>query len=162
VCLAEASHNQLKQIQVPDVSNLPIEEILDIRRRREPELKAFRDQLSALAAQIDPELAGAALAMEIDSKIQTDVKPALNDVRKSIRELQTAAYKKLINPVDHLSTTLITFGISSMAGVSTPTQYAAVAALIAKLFDFTAGKAIDKKMAMSSNPWSVLFYMNER
>ncbi len=42
--------------QVPNVADLPFEAILEIRRRRSPELAAFREGLRELSAEVDPSL----------------------------------------------------------------------------------------------------------
>lgn len=150
--------------QVPDVSNLPIEEVLEIRRKREAELKSFRDGLRQLAADIGPTLDDHELVLSLDTKLHKVVRPALNNLRASISELQIEAYRRLYSPDNSLVAGGVTFAISSLAGMPAglPLNLGAVGVLVSKLYDFTIGKHLKKKKLLVSSPWSVFFHLNKR
>jgi hypothetical protein len=138
---------------VPDVSDMPIEAILEIRKKRAPELQWFRESLSALAVDIEDDLDGPKLAAAIDAKIQNTVKPALGAMRASIRDLQKARYRRLLSPQD----AVVKFAISSAAGVTVdkPLALGAIGVVVSKLYEFIVGSDAVKSPNMTS-PWSVL------
>lgn len=134
---------------------MPIEAILEIRSKRSPELQLFRDSLSALAVDIDPTLSEEELRRALDTKLQAIVKPALNALKTSVRELQVARYRRLLNPED----ALVKFAVSSAAGltVGVPLQLGAIGVLASKLYEFVIGHGASVKQAQIANPWSILF-----
>jgi hypothetical protein len=144
--------------QIPDVSSLPIETILEIRRDRDPELRYFRDSLGRLSSQIDPELKGDKLTAAIDGVVTTEVRPALNDLNASLASLEGRRYSGLLK----MDGNVITFAISSLAGVplDIPLQAGALGVAASKFIDFTFGHKTEKASLLRSNPWSVLFHLN--
>jgi len=146
--------------QIPDVSSLPIEAILEIRHERDPELKYFRDSLGRLASQIDPELTGEKLTAAIDGVVTTEIRPALNDLNASLASLEGRRYTDLLK----MDANVVTFAISSLAGVpiDMPLQAGALGLAASKLIDYTFGHKTEKASLLRSSPWSVLFHLNRK
>jgi hypothetical protein len=160
--------NRLAQViltdQVADVSALPIEEILEIRRKREPELKAFRNKLREIASEIDPTVTESELSIAIDKKVQSTVRPALDDLKASVEQSRLEAHRRLWSPNDALNKSLVPFAISTLSGASAAVEVTLSAAGVAvsKLYDFTIGKSLEKKKILAGSPWSVLFDLKNR
>ena len=150
---------QVLEDQVPDVSRLPFDVILELRRKRKGELKFFRDSLSKLASEIDPDLQGAKLTAGVDHLIQTEIKPALNQLNASLRTVEDQRRRKLLSP----ESDLVTFAVSSLIGVQIglPLYAGALAVAASKVVDYTYGSKTEKNAVLRSNPWSVLFYLNQ-
>jgi hypothetical protein len=164
----EALKNRLGEAiirdQVPDVSNLPVEEILEIRRKREPELSAFRNKLRELAANIDPDIADAKAAQAINAKIHTVVRPSLDDLKASVEQSRLEAYRRLLSPTDAINKAVVPFAISALSGLPLGSEISLSAAglLAAKLYDFTVGQQIQNKKIMVASPWSILLDLKAR
>jgi hypothetical protein len=149
---------------VPDVADLPLEEVLEIRRKRKSEILAFRDGLRQLAADIEPSQDAKTLEAALDSKIQAVFKPALRDLKVATAELQADAYRRLFHPPKEVGTALIPVAISLSAGapVETAATVGAASALVAKLYEFIVGTAIEKRKITNASPWSLVFHLQKK
>jgi hypothetical protein len=167
VAKRESIKNQLGELvltsTVPDVSRLPIDNILELREKRGPELQWFRASLRKLAADIDPSLEGEQLAASLLDALDKEVHPALHQLRASLDIADSKAMSKLLTVNPQQIAGMISFGISAAFGVPfDPDSYlGAVGVAASKLFGFTAGRELEKQMELRSSPWSVIFYMDQ-
>ena len=150
--------------EVPNVSDLPFDEILDIRRRRGPELEAFRAGLRQLAADIDPTLSPKSMQLAVDEKIATVVKPAVRALKIGVSELQLDAYKRLFPSAREIEAAVIPAVLSlSMNPVPESTAMLGTVAVAArKLYEFIFGQAVDKKKLLEASPWSILYRIQQK
>lgn len=160
----EAIKNRLGDLvltsTIPDVSELPIENILELRDRRAAELEWFRVSLRKLAAGISPELEGEELIRAMLNAIDVEVQPALHELQASLDVTDSSAMRKLFTVKPEHIAGLISFSISSALGLPLDASAGLAGAGIAasKLFGFTE-KELTKKEKLRSSPWSVLFHL---
>lgn len=149
---------------VPNVTDLPLEEVLEIRRKRAPELQKFRDGLRQLSADVDPELSGDRLELELDTKIQKVFKPAMKDVRDSVKELQYDAWNRVLQPTKELLAALIpaAISLSANAPIQTTVGVAASSAIIVKLCESLIGYKTETQKVLNRSHWSILFDLEKR
>jgi hypothetical protein len=90
-------------------------------------------------------------------------KPALRDLRNATSELQTEAYKRLLDPRKDLGAAVISVAISlcASAPLDMTARVAAASALLAKLFTFV-DTLLEKRKVMDASPWSLLFHLQKR
>lgn len=150
--------------EVPDVSTLPLDELLSIRSQRAPELMRFRATIDAIATNIDPNLSPQELQLAISNQIATAIKPALIELQQSVEEQRRKAWVQLGRPDESLVKGGVLFAISANAGMSLPLSAAvgAISVLAKKLYDFTIGVRHQEQTILRANPWSVLFHLKKR
>lgn len=150
--------------EVPNVSGLPFEEILNIRRRRQPELEAFRVGLRQMAADIDPTQDRRSLELAINTKIARAVKPALRELNAAVSQLQLEAYKKLCPTAKEFEAAVIPAVLSlSLNPTSAAAATLGAAGLAAfKLYEFLLGTQFDKKKILASSPWSLIYRLQQK
>ena len=149
--------------EVPNVADLPFDEILEIRSKRRSELLAFRQGINELAADVDPSLDSKELELELDTKIQKVFKVAVRDLRASISELRLESMRRLLHPTKELGAAVIPVVIALSAGaeVQTTATVGAIGGLLAKLYEFTFGRAIAEKKVLQASSWSILFRLED-
>ncbi len=159
--------NRLGQLileeHVPNVADLPLEEVLEIRRKRNSEVLAFRDGLQQLAAGIDCSQDAKALELALHTKIECVFKPALRDLRNATAELQMEAYKRLLDPTKEVGAALIpvVISLSASAPLDMTAGVGIAFTLLAKLYKFV-DTLFEKRKVMNASPWSLLFRLQKR
>lgn len=154
--------------EVPDVTDLPFQEILNIRRRRQAEIEAFRDGLAEIAADVDPALDEREIQLALDTKLRTVVKPRVNDLNRSVGELQKQAMVKLFEPSPGLVSSTVVASIAYLTGPGPASSVAisgaaAVGAgeLIKKLYQFLVKRPLDEKELLEANSWTLLYHLKK-
>jgi hypothetical protein len=89
----------LSRVLLPDVSDLPIEAIMDVRSRLQDSLDPMRGEMLRLTEELR-QLVGsstdsAAIAAEADNLIATRVEPVVRDANRRANELLQAKWRKL-------------------------------------------------------------------
>lgn len=148
--------------QVPDVSRLPLEEILRFRDRRQSELGAFRNTLRAVAESISPELEGDELKTAIEGKLHSDLRPAIDDLKRSITPPELLISQDVFKADKYVGDGIIGsvgYYLSSTFGgaASENLVLGAAAIAIAKLVNTTGGAYLERGRRISLNRWSIVY-----
>lgn len=159
--------NQLGELvlteMVPNVSELPLDAILDIREKRRSEIMAFQDGLAQVAADIDCTLGQEALEFALDTRLKQVFKPALRDLNRAVDETRVEGYRKLLEPDKEMALTFVPMTISlSMGAPVAVTAANGAFPLLAKLYEFTVGKIVDRNKLIKASPWSILFRLQQK
>jgi hypothetical protein len=142
--------------RLPRVDDLPLEEILAIRERRNDELEAFRTGLAELAAMVDTSQTHDLVERQIRDAVSTRIDPAVRELRGAIAASRLDSLKRVLRRSWTVMAAKATLpAVLSYLGTGRIELGAAAAAFSAVLLPL-AEASLEKRKLLTKSPWSLL------
>jgi hypothetical protein len=142
---------------VPRVDDLPITEILELKRKYAAELERFHEAVRQLATHVDLAQAPAQVKGQIQDLVAREVDPAVSDLYVTLGGARLDFFKKLLGKEP------IAAGIGVVIAAVRGSPFDIAAALGTAGAAATAAfeTAIDRRKALTASHWSILFRLKK-
>ncbi len=146
---AQLAHAVLER-HLPAVDALPIATILEVRRKRFPEIERFRTGLAELATQVD---LSRDVQAQVSDLVSSKIDPALLDLQAALHSARMDALR-IGQSWQAIAGATVPMMVSHAAGASVGVNayVGAVGAILGPLL----GAAIDRNKLTHANKWSIL------
>lgn len=148
--------------RLPRVDDLALEDILELRRKHNDEIAAFRVALDEMAAQVDTSKPPERDDEQVKQLIRTKIDPSVEDLRAAIKNSRLDMLKNLYGPKETAAAATVSASISYMTHATTPGNIAA--SLVAVLFPAISALIcghLERKRLMNANKWSLLLHVEK-
>jgi hypothetical protein len=145
---------------LPTVEDLPLEEILEIRRRRSPELAAFRSGVREIAAQIDPAKPPKDLGLALHDIMSIKVDPAIRNLKAAMYSARLDALKKLGQSWESLAKITVPAALAFAAGAHL--DVAALAGVAGAISSTLIDGVVERKKLLHGSQWGVLVKLQDQ
>jgi len=139
---------------LPISEDLPFQEILEIRQKRDAELEAFRIGIRELATQIDPTHPPENVELAIHDIVASKIDPAVRNLQAAVYSSRLDVIKKLGQSWNSLATATVPFVLSFAAGA--PLSVSAAIALLGPIASSLIEAEVDRRKLLHASQWSIL------
>jgi hypothetical protein len=146
--------NVVLENEIPMLDDLPLDEILAIREKYQPEVIAFQYGLRELAAQIDVTKTPLDMELQASDLAAARVVPAIRDLQNSMRGARLEALKKIGLSWESLAGATVPIVMSYAAGA--PTDIKGAVSVLGGIFGPLIAGEIERKRLLHASQWSVL------
>ncbi len=94
------------RFELPDLSRLSFEDICDLRQKLRPELEDFRSRMFQLCASIEAEPWGEAFEAEVLRVVETEVRPSIRALRRSVKSSRLRFLRRLLSEVKSIKASI--------------------------------------------------------
>jgi hypothetical protein len=145
------------ETELPMVADLPLQEILEIRSRRQHELQAFRVGVAELATEIDVSASPDEIRLQVADLVSARVSPAIRNLKLAISSARTDALKKIVQSWESVAKATVPYVLSRFAGAPLDVQ-AAIATLgaLAAVAGPLIAASLERKQLVSASQWSIV------
>jgi hypothetical protein len=140
--------------RLPLAHDLPLEELLEVRRRRGGEIESLRVALHQLATHVDPTQSPEEIERSVGDLIASTVDPAVDELKRSLAAARLDALKKIGRSSASLAAA--TFSASLMLAAGAPLNLAAALAALGGVLGTVAETAVDRLRLMKASQWALL------
>jgi hypothetical protein len=140
---------------LPRAEDLPVGELLEVRRRRSDELEAFRIGLAAVATELDLSQDEHAIELQIQDLVAKKINLAVRDLKVALEASRLDALKKVGQSWSSLAKATVPAALAYAAGA--PLDISAALALLGAAAVPFFESAIDRKKLLNASQWSILF-----
>jgi hypothetical protein len=146
---------------LPRVHDLPMEEVLELRRKHRDQIAAFRIGLGEVAAQIDETRAPEQDWVQINRLILAHVDPALADLRAAIKNSRIDALKRLGQSWQTLAAASIGAAVTYTMTGGTQIALTGLAGVLTPMIGAFVSGHLEKRKLMNASRWSLLISIDE-
>lgn len=145
---------------LPMADDLPTEEILEIRRKRRPELERLQVSLAELVTKVDPTGPPATIDLQIHDLVASRVDPAVQDLDSALYSARMEALKKIGQSMESMAGAVIPLVMSVALGAHTDVKGPAsvLGGILCPLF----GGEIERHRILNASQWSILLRLKKR
>ena len=170
LALRRTSQSNLAQCilrqHLPRVDDLPLEEILEVRRKHRGELKAFRLGVDELAAQVDLTATPQKMRLQIADLVFSRVSPAIRDLESSIQATRIEALKKMGKfweslPKMAAATTPLLVSHTFGAPLDVQVAVGALGGLLAAVGEPLFEAKQERKKLLNASQWSLMLRLSK-
>jgi hypothetical protein len=144
---------------LPMVDDLPTEEILEIRRKRRPELERLQSSLAELATKVDPTGPHATIDLQIHDLVAGKVDPAVRDLDSALYSARMEALKKIGQSMESLAGAVIPLVMSVAVGAHTDVK--GPASVLGGILGPLIGGEIERHRILNASQWSILLRLKK-
>jgi hypothetical protein len=141
------------------VDDLPTEEILEIRRKRRPELERLQSSLAELATKVDPTGPHATIDLQIHDLVAGKVDPAVRDLDSALYSARMEALKKIGQSMESLAGAVIPLVMSVAVGAHTDVK--GPASVLGGILGPLIGGEIERHRILNASQWSILLRLKK-
>lgn len=145
---------------LPDISRLHAEDLLELRRTCLAEIHAFRVGVAEMAADVDPEEPVENQRAAVDALVAKKVNPAILDLRRSIQGVSLASATKALNSWKSVGTGAVAAAASFAVGA--PPDLALASSAVAVLAKILAEGAVERAAIRSASRWSLVLKLDKK
>jgi hypothetical protein len=147
---------------LPSTHDLPLEDVLELRRKHKDELGSFRVGLAEIASQIDVSKSQEQDERGIQQLIRTKVDPAIEDLKVAINASKANMWKSIYGPKETAVAASVPMTVNFLTHANTQlTVMSAVATLLLPLASSVFTGFSDKKQVKRASRWSILLDMEK-
>ena len=138
------------------VDDLPLEEVLRIRERRQEELEAFRIGVAVLAAKVDTTQSRELIDRQISDLVSTHIDPAVRKLRAAVAASRLDSLKRVFRRSWTAIAAKATLPAILAYSVGKSIEFSAVVAALGAVALPFAEAEIDRRKLLSASEWSLL------